>query len=149
MALLVGQAKVSRNASATLAFQKYRQETSQKDDEVDSRSNYVKIDIERVDSRFRAKLHLEVAKSFAVFGPARESRPEAINDGAEMGKAFVSDGAAGTRRVAAALSARKWSLKEIENADESLLEGFVHQQPGVNQRRQETAYSKRRGMGTA
>lgn len=125
MALLVGQAKVSRNASATLAFQKYRQETSQKDDEVDSRSNYVKIDIERVDSRFRAKLHLEVAKSFAVFGPARESRPEAINDGAEMGKAFVSDGAAGTRRVAAALSARKWSLKEIENADESLLEGFV------------------------
>lgn len=125
MALLVGQAKISRNASASLAFQKHRKETSQKDDEVDSRSNSVKIDIERVDSRFRAKLHLEVAKSFAVFGPARESRPEAINDGAEMGKAFVADGAAGTRRVAAALGARKWSLKEIENADESLLEGFA------------------------
>ena len=125
MALLVGQAKTSRNASATQAFQKYRKETSQKDEEVDSRSNSVKIDIERVDSRFRAKLHLEVAKSFGVFGPARESRPEAINDGAEMGKAFVSDGAAGTRRVAAALNAKKWSLKEIENADESLLEGFV------------------------
>eukprot|EP00913_Durusdinium_trenchii_P005566 g5186.t1 len=100
MALLVGQAKTSRNASATMAFQKYRQEASQKDEEVDSRASYVKIAIERLDSRFRAKLHLEVAKSFGVFGPARDSRPEAINDGVEMGKAFVSEGAAGTRRVA-------------------------------------------------
>ncbi|CAK9106578.1 unnamed protein product [Durusdinium trenchii] len=125
MALLVGQAKTSRNASATMAFQKYRQEASQKDEEVDSRASYVKIAIERLDSRFRAKLHLEVAKSFGVFGPARDSRPEAINDGVEMGKAFVSEGAAGTRRVAASLTSRKWSLKEIENANESMLEGFI------------------------
>ncbi|CAJ1444939.1 unnamed protein product [Effrenium voratum] len=125
MALLVGQVKSSRNASATMAFQKYRQESSQKDDEADSRASHVKINIEFVESKFRAKLHLEVAKSFGVFGPLRESRPEAINDGVEMGKAFVSEGALGARRVAASLTSRKWSLKEIENADESRLEGFV------------------------
>jgi len=125
MEVPVAQIKSSRNASATMAFQKYRQEAEQKDEEADSRANYVKINIEMVETRFRSKLHLEVAKSFGVFGPARESRPEAINDGVEMGRAFVADGAAGARRVAATLGSRKWTLKEIENADESLLEGFV------------------------
>ncbi|CAE7610205.1 unnamed protein product, partial [Symbiodinium sp. CCMP2456] len=118
----VAQVKTSRNASATMAFQKYRQEAEQNDEDADSRANYVKINVEIVENRFRAKLHLEVAKSFGVFGPTRESRPEAINDGVELGRAFVADGAAGARRVAASLTSRKWTLKEIQEADETMLE---------------------------
>lgn len=124
MILPVGRSTTSRNASATLAFHQHRQAVSQDGEEAVDRANLIKIAIERIDGRFHAKLHIEVAKSFSIIGPKRVSRPEAINDGVELGKTFVAEGAQGARRVAKALDTRKWSLKEIANADERDLEGF-------------------------
>lgn len=124
MILPTGRNTSSRNASATLAFHQYRQALQEDGDEAAERASTVKIGVERVDSKFRAKLIIEVAKSFSVLGPRRESRPEAIKDGGELGRAFVAEGAAGARRIAQRLEQRRWTPKEIETADERELEGF-------------------------
>jgi len=126
MILPTGRSTTSRNASATLAFHQYRQALQEDGEEAVERSKFIKIGVERVDSKFRAKLMIEVAKSFGVLGPTRESRPEAIKDGGELGKAFVAEGAAGARRVAHRLEQRQWTPKEIETADERDLEGFAY-----------------------
>lgn len=125
MILGVGRSTTSRNASATLAFHQRRNAIQQDSEESVDRANLLKIDIDCVDGKFRARLHMEVAKSFGVMGPRRDSRPEAINDGVEIGRIFVAEGAPGARRVAKSLEQRKWSLQEIANADEGALDGFV------------------------
>mmetsp|Transcript_102026 Transcript_102026/g.304421 ORF Transcript_102026/g.304421 Transcript_102026/m.304421 type:complete len:778 (+) Transcript_102026:86-2419(+) len=125
MILSTGRSTTSRNASATLAFHQHRQALQDDGDDAAERANIVKIAVERVDAKFRARLVIEVAKSFGVLGPTRESRPEAIKDGSEMGKAFVAEGAAGARRVAQRLEQTRWTPKEIESADERELDVFV------------------------
>lgn len=125
MILGVGRSTTSRNAAATLHFHKRKNALSQDDIEAADRANMVKIDIEGEGAKFFAKLYMEVAKTFSIIGPKRDSKPEAINDGVELGKVFVAEGATGARRTAKALELRKWTPKEISNADEEQLEGFM------------------------
>lgn len=125
MILSVGRSTTSRNASATLAFHQFRK--------VAERANVIKIGIERVESKFRAKLHAEMVESFSVLGPRRDSRPEAICDGVELGKAYVAEGCEGSRKTARRLEQRQWSPKEIESADEQELENFARATPHTPQ----------------
>jgi len=135
MILSTGRSTTSRNASATLAFHQHRQALQEEGDE-GPRSSNVKIVIEPVDSKFRVRLTVESIRGLSIPGPTRDSRPEAIKDGAELGRVFVAEGAVATRRAVQRLEQRRWTPKEIETADERDLEGFVYtagQQGGASQ----------------
>lgn len=113
-----------RNTSATLAFHQFRKAQQEEGEEAAARNDVIKIGVERVDGKHRAKLYAEVVKSFSVLGPKRDSKPEAICDGIELGKAYLAEGGEGARRASSRLQLRAWSPKEIVDADEQALEAF-------------------------
>lgn len=128
MILASGKATQSRNASATLAFHKFR---TQQEDDVEERKKPIKIEIEQVKGSYLAKLHIPInsclkdAKDGIVLGPARKSTPEAIKDAQELGRSFVHEGLAGVNRMAERLESRHWTPKDIEHVDETDLEVFA------------------------
>jgi len=67
---------------------------------------------------------VEIVQNLSVSGPKRGSRPEAICDGIELGRAYIAEGTDGARKVSKRLELRKWSPKDIEEADEHELEHF-------------------------
>jgi len=127
MILSTGRNTTSRNASATLAFHQARSAREDVDDG-DLVQDF-KLGVERVDQKFQSRLIATLSKpkvkEVSVLGPKRESRPEAIRDGIELGRVFAVEGEIGAKRIALRLERKKWSPKDIETADESELENFA------------------------
>eukprot|EP00747_Dinoflagellata_sp_TGD_P164150 gnl/TRDRNA2_/TRDRNA2_183678_c0_seq1.p1 gnl/TRDRNA2_/TRDRNA2_183678_c0~~gnl/TRDRNA2_/TRDRNA2_183678_c0_seq1.p1 ORF type:complete len:788 (+),score=183.38 gnl/TRDRNA2_/TRDRNA2_183678_c0_seq1:174-2537(+) len=123
----------ARNQSATLAFHQHKRGTDVKTDEQDERQDIVKVIIieednsdiaEGLNNVFKAKLALEFSSSFAIIGPERDTREEAILDGGELGKMYVAEGAQSAREMAKKLIKKEWTKKEREEADEKDLSSF-------------------------
>jgi len=124
MSLLTSKPTTSRNASATLAFHQWRKGQEEAGEAAGERANIIRIGIEQVKAQFRAKLTLEIAKCFTILGPSRETKPEAICDGLEIGRIYVGEGSASARKCAMRLVERKWSEADKEGADARDLENF-------------------------
>eukprot|EP00448_Togula_jolla_P027733 CAMPEP_0170648668 /NCGR_PEP_ID=MMETSP0224-20130122/44857_1 /TAXON_ID=285029 /ORGANISM="Togula jolla, Strain CCCM 725" /LENGTH=776 /DNA_ID=CAMNT_0010980209 /DNA_START=26 /DNA_END=2356 /DNA_ORIENTATION=- len=121
--LTIGKSTTSRNASATLAFHQFRTPKSE-EEEVDLQKT-VRLGIDKADAKFRAKIFMEISSSFSLLGPLRDTRPEAVLDGLELGKMFVEKGAAGARATSNLLKRKQWTPREIHGADEQDLDNFV------------------------
>mmetsp|Transcript_101353 Transcript_101353/g.293112 ORF Transcript_101353/g.293112 Transcript_101353/m.293112 type:complete len:773 (-) Transcript_101353:78-2396(-) len=112
-----------RNTSATLAFHQFRLSQEQQGDETVAK-DAVRVVVEHDDQKYNAKIYRDGVKGFSVVGPARDSRPEAICDGMELGRAHAADGQEGAQRVSVRLPKKQWSAREIACADEQALDHF-------------------------
>jgi len=118
-----------RNTSATLAFHQFRKDKDQEEDVAATKKEPIKVAIERIDGKSRAKFCVDGVKGFTVIGPPRDSRPEAVCDGCELGRAYVAEGADGVRRAGGRLLQKLWTPREIACADEQELENFSSIRP--------------------
>jgi len=95
----------------------------------EARFNTLTVKVDKEGSKFNAKLHIVVqrpyTKEISLTGPMRDTKPEAIKDGMELGRRYVVEGEAGARTVLLRLKKKKWSAKEVQNADENELTSFV------------------------
>lgn len=116
-----------RNTTATLAFHQFRLAQDQQGEDS------IRVVVERIEEKHRARLYIDGAKGFSIHGPERESRPEAICDGVELGKSFDNDGQDGARRASVRLAKKQWTPREIACADEEEpLESPVGQRQPAN-----------------
>eukprot|EP00928_Gymnodinium_smaydae_P031206 TRINITY_DN22978_c0_g1_i1.p2 TRINITY_DN22978_c0_g1~~TRINITY_DN22978_c0_g1_i1.p2 ORF type:complete len:825 (+),score=180.66 TRINITY_DN22978_c0_g1_i1:84-2477(+) len=76
-------------------------------------------------ANFSALLMKPKTHEVNVKGPERDTRPEAVKDSEALGKAFQVEGELGVKRVAQLLERKTWTRAEINNADESTLEGLL------------------------
>lgn len=95
----------------------------------EAKFNVLTVKVDKDGSKFTAKLHTVVqrpyTKEISLVGPLRDTRPEAIKDGMELGKRYVLEGEAGARTVLLRLKKRKWSPQDVRDVDEAALDGFV------------------------
>lgn len=95
----------------------------------EAKFNVLTVRVEKEGSKFNAKLHIIVqrpyTKEISLVGPMRDTKPEAVRDGMELGKRYVVEGEAGARTVLLRLKKKKWSSQEVKDADEKALDSFV------------------------
>lgn len=95
----------------------------------EARFNVLTVKVEKEGSKFNARLHIIVqrpyTKEISLVAPLRDTKPEAVRDGMELGKRYVVEGEAGARTVLLRLKKKRWSPQECKDADERALKGFV------------------------
>eukprot|EP00747_Dinoflagellata_sp_TGD_P019437 gnl/TRDRNA2_/TRDRNA2_127175_c0_seq1.p1 gnl/TRDRNA2_/TRDRNA2_127175_c0~~gnl/TRDRNA2_/TRDRNA2_127175_c0_seq1.p1 ORF type:complete len:772 (-),score=134.66 gnl/TRDRNA2_/TRDRNA2_127175_c0_seq1:115-2430(-) len=83
------------------------------------------VKIESIAQAFNARLHVNLKMPYmrevSLMGPSRNKRTEAIKDGIELGKRFVTEGEAGAQSLLLRLKKKKWSAQELEGANENEL----------------------------
>lgn len=123
MILASVKSTTSRNASATLAFNQYRKAG----DDNTAKSGVVRIGIDNVDGKFRAKFLAQVGVGMCLLGPKRDTNSEAICDGFALGRAYHAEGSDSVRKTSMRLGMRKYTQKDLDEADEGELDELAYQ----------------------
>lgn len=126
--MALGRQTSSRNATATLAFHQARKDQQEREDGVlvdEVRVTVEVADNEKFCSRLRVKPADPVKPEIRLLGPERKSRTEAIRDGIEIGKAYAADGEKSVTKILEKLEPRRWTMTELANVDEKLLDKFT------------------------
>lgn len=117
-----------RNATATLAFHAARKDQQDREDGVVMDEVRVTVEVAD-DNKFCARLRVipadPVKSEIRLLGPERKTRPEAVKDGIEIGRAYAADGEKAATLINEKLEKRVWLPKDLESADEKHLDKFT------------------------